>query len=62
MEFGNLPTSLAGHASFLVDNKYICIYGGTNGLTFFDNICRYDIEKKDWTIMCKYPISTNSNN
>lgn len=54
-EFANLPTSLAAHVSFLIDDKYLIIYGGTNGLKFFDCVIRYDIEAKKWTMMTKYP-------
>ena len=42
-EFGQLPTSLASHTSYLIDDRYLVIYGGTNGLRFFDNVIRYDI-------------------
>ena len=31
------------------------IYGGTNGLKFFDSVIRYDLEKKEWRLMTKYP-------
>jgi hypothetical protein len=50
-EFAGLPTALAAHSSFLVDDKYLVIYGGTNGLRFFDNIIRYDIAAKEWRMM-----------
>ena len=56
-EFAGLPTGLAAHASFMLDNKYLLIYGGTNGLKFFDNVIRYDIENKEWRLMTKYPES-----
>ena len=54
-EFAQLPSALAAQASCLIDDKYILIYGGTNGLRFFDNVIRYDIEKKEWTLLAKYP-------
>ena len=54
-EFAQLPTALAAHSSFMVDDKYLVIYGGTNGLRFFDNIIRYDIAAKEWRMMQKYP-------
>jgi hypothetical protein len=50
-EFGKLPTAIGSHVSLLVDNKYILLYGGTNGYRFFDNIVRYEIENKKWTLM-----------
>jgi Galactose oxidase, central domain len=56
-EFAQLPTALAAHASILIDDRYLLIYGGTNGLRFFDNIIRYDIERKEWTLMTKFPPS-----
>ena len=54
-EFAQLPTALASHQSFLIDDKYLIIYGGTNGLSLFDNVIRYEIEKKQWKVMSKYP-------
>lgn len=60
-EFAQLPTALASHTSLLIDDKFLVIYGGTNGLRFFDNVIRYDIEKKEWRLMTKYPpTQTNS--
>lgn len=53
--FAQLPTALASHQSFLIDDKILIIYGGTNGLRFFDNVIRYDIEKKEWKLLQKYP-------
>ena len=54
-EFCQLPTALASHASYLIDDRFLIIYGGTNGLRFFDNVIRYDIENKEWRLMTKYP-------
>ena len=54
-EFGELPTALASHTSYLIDDKYLLIYGGTNGLKFFDNVIRYDIQKKEWRLLTKFP-------
>jgi len=54
-EFAQLPTALAAHSSYLIDDKFLVIYGGTNGLRFFDNVIRYDIEKKEWRMLQKYP-------
>ena len=59
-EFAQLPTALAAHSSFLVDDKYLVIYGGTNGLRFFDNVIRYDIAAKEWRMMQKYPETQQS--
>ena len=59
-EFARLPTALASHQSWLVEDKYIVIYGGTNGGRFFDSVIRYDIEKKEWTLLSKYPESAKS--
>jgi len=53
--FGRLPTALGSHVSAIVDDKFLVVYGGTNGLRFFDSIMRYDIEKKEWTLMTKQP-------
>ena len=39
----------------MIDDKYLVIYGGTNGLSLFDNVIRYEIEKQQWKVMSKYP-------
>ena len=52
---GRLPTAIGSHVSAIVDNKYIVLYGGTNGLRFFDSLLRYDMEVKEWTLMTKQP-------
>ena len=51
--FGRLPTALGSHVSSIVDDQYIVVYGGTNGLRFFDSILRYDINATDWTLMTR---------
>jgi len=33
----------------------LLLYGGTNGLRFFDTILRCDLEFKHWTTMTKQP-------
>ena len=53
--FGSLPTGLGSHVSAIVDDEYILVYGGTNGLRFFDSIMRYEISTKQWTLMTKQP-------
>ena len=53
--FGKLPTALGSHVSAMIDDKYLIIYGGTNGYRFFDSILRYDIEDKQWTLMTQQP-------
>ena len=55
--FGKLPTALGAHISALIDDKYILVYGGTNGFRFFDSLLRYEIETQKWTLMTKYPSS-----
>ena len=52
---GALPADLAAHVSALVDDKYLVVYGGTNGLRFFDSVLRYSIPEKKWTLMTKQP-------
>ena len=42
-KFAKLPCDLGAHSSALINDKYIIIYGGTNGLRFFDSVIRYDI-------------------
>ena len=53
--FGRLPTALGSHVSAIVDDKYLVVYGGTNGLRFFDSILRYEIETKEWNLMTSQP-------
>lgn len=59
-EFAQLPTALASHTSVLLEDKYLFIYGGTNGLRFFDNVIRYDIEKQEWRLLTKFPATQKS--
>ena len=54
-QFCLLPSALGSHVSFIVDDKYLLLYGGTNGLRFFDSILRCDLEFKLWTTMTKQP-------
>lgn len=53
--FGRLPSALGSHVSMLIDDKFLLVYGGTNGYRFFDSLMRYDIANKKWTLMMKYP-------
>lgn len=60
-EFCELPSTLCSHISALIENKYLILYGGTNGLRFFDSIVRYDLETKKWMMMTKnHPKSEGS--
>jgi hypothetical protein len=54
-EFGTLPSAIGSHVSTLIDDKYLLVYGGTNGFRFFDSILRYEIDTKSWTLMTKQP-------
>ena len=54
-EFGKLPSAIGSHISAVVDEKYLVLYGGTNGFRFFDSILRYSIEEKKWTLMTRQP-------
>lgn len=56
-KFGSLPSALGSHVSAVVDDKYIVLYGGTNGYRFFDSILRYEISTQKWTLMTKIPAS-----
>lgn len=40
----------------MIDDKFLIVYGGFNGLRFFDSILRYDIVEKKWTLMTKQPL------
>ena len=39
----------------IVDDRYLVLYGGTNGYKFFDNLMRYDMQAKSCQLMTKYP-------
>ena len=41
----------------MIGDSYLVLYGGTNGLRFFDNVIRYDIKKKEWRLMTVQPES-----
>lgn len=51
--FGTLPGDLASHQSALIEDQYILMYGGFNGLRFFDSVIRYTIASKKWELMTK---------
>ena len=53
-EFAKLPTGIASHTGAIIGD-YLFLYGGTNGLKFFDAVTRYDIKNKKWTLLTKYP-------
>ena len=36
--FASLPVPIGSHAATLVLNRYLVIYGGSNGMKFFDAI------------------------
>ena len=46
---------MASHTSFMIGDDYIILYGGTNGLTFYNSVIRYDIKNKKFMIMTKWP-------
>ena len=52
---GTLPADVASHQSALIDDQYIVMYGGTNGLRFFDSLLRYSLADKKWTLMTTQP-------
>jgi hypothetical protein len=54
-EFGRLPSAIGSHVSLIVDDKYLVLYGGTNGFRFFDNILRYSTADQRWMLMTKQP-------
>ena len=55
-EFARLPTGIASHTGTVIGD-YLFLYGGTNGLKFYDAVTRYDIKNKKWTTLTKYPDS-----
>lgn len=59
---GTLPCALASHSSVLINDQYLIIYGGTNGLRFFDSVVRFDLTNKKCLMMTKYPKNVNKQN
>jgi len=53
--FGTLPADLASHQSALINDEFLVMYGGTNGLRFFDSILKYSLADKKWTLMTQQP-------
>ena len=49
-----LPTPIAAHAASLVQNRYLILYGGTNGAQFFDNIQRFDLQTKEMLMLSSF--------
>lgn len=58
--FGKLPAAIGSHVSAVVKDKFIIVYGGTNGFRFFDSILRYEIENQKWTLMTTQPENCKS--
>ena len=54
-QFAQMPTAIASHASFMIGDDFIVLYGGTNGQTLFNSVIRYDIKQKRFMIMSKWP-------
>lgn len=52
--FESLPKSVGGHVSFLVDNRYIVILGGTDGYEILAECWRYDIVTAIWKKLVKF--------
>jgi hypothetical protein len=52
-KIGDMPTVLCSHASVLIKNRYVVVYGGFNGMSIFDNIRRYDIQNNKWLTYTK---------
>ena len=36
--FASMPVPICSHAACIVSNRYIVLYGGTNGMKIFDNV------------------------
>ena len=50
-----MASMLLSHASTLVNDRYIILYGGTDGLGFVERVTRYDILKESWSTLSKLP-------
>ena len=40
-----------------IDEKAYLVYGGTNYMTFFDAVLKFNSEEKKWTMLNKFPRS-----
>lgn len=47
-KIGEMPSIICSHASVLIKNRYVIVYGGFSGTNIFDSIRRYDIETNSW--------------
>ena len=51
----NLPVQLCSHSSCIVGNK-LYVYGGTNGVTFFDSVSILDLKTLTWKNLVEEPV------
>ena len=56
----SMPSVICSHASTLVNNNYVVVYGGFDGLQIFDTIRRYDIKNNKWLTYMKSDSATTS--
>jgi hypothetical protein len=47
-KIGEMSSIICSHASVLIRNRYVIVYGGFSGTNIFDSIRRYDIETNTW--------------
>lgn len=50
---GEMPSIMCSHASVLIKNRYVIVYGGFSGTSIFDSIRRYDIKENKWLTFMK---------
>lgn len=48
-----MPSIVCSHASAIVKNRFVIMYGGFNGTGLFDSILRYDIQANKWLTFMK---------
>ena len=52
-KIGDMPSIICSHATTLIKNKYVILYGGFSGTSIFDSIIRYDIKNNKWLTFMK---------
>lgn len=56
----DMPTALCAHCSCIINNNYVVVYGGFDGLQIFDSIRRYDIKNNKWQSFIKPNMNSKS--
>lgn len=58
-KIGDMPSIMWSHASVMVKNRYVIVYGGFSGTAIFDSIRRYDVQTNKWLTFMKSEADTS---